>query len=307
MIASPDGASGRPGPSARLAPMVSQASRLNRLPAAERGITIGDFLVPVTIGERISTRVRHVALIVAGALLIALSANVSIPVPGSPVPITGQTFSVLLVGGALGARRGVLATLLYLVLGLFLPVYAEHKQGIGDHRHGQRRPPRPRRDRRLPHRLRPRQRLVGRLAELGWDRRFVGALAAMAVGNLVIYAIGVPWLMAATGMDFQTAFAPGSTPFLLGDVDQARPGRRRCSRSPGGSSAGAPRSARPDRAAADRLAIRLDAAGAADLRPVRSRRAPSARPDRPSRRDRGPRRPARAGGRPPRPSRPGRR
>ena len=97
--------------------MVSQASRLNRLPAAERGITIGDFLVPITIGERMSSRVRHVALIVAGALVIALSANLSIKVPGSPVPITGQTFSVLLVGGALGARRGVLATLLYLVLG----------------------------------------------------------------------------------------------------------------------------------------------------------------------------------------------
>ena len=138
--------------------MVSQASRLNRLPAAERGITIGDFLVPVTIGERMSSRVRHVALIVAGALLIALSANVTIPVPGSPVPITGQTFSVLLVGGALGARRGVLATLLYLVMGLFLPVYADHKQGIAILGTVERRSRRPRRDRRLPHRVRPGQR-----------------------------------------------------------------------------------------------------------------------------------------------------
>ena len=110
--------------------MSTTASRLNRLPAAERGITIGDFLVPIGIGERISTRARHLALIVAGALLIALSANVSIPVPGTPVPISGQTFSVLLVGGALGARRGILAATLYLILGLFLPVYAEHKQGI---------------------------------------------------------------------------------------------------------------------------------------------------------------------------------
>jgi biotin transport system substrate-specific component len=198
--------------------MVSQASRLNRLPAAERGITIGDFLVPVTIGERMSSRVRHIALVVAGALIIALSANVSIPVPGSPVPITGQTFSVLLVGGALGARRGVLATLLYLVMGLFLPVYADHKQGIGiigtvSDGHvvlgatggyllgfvlasG----------------------LVGRLAELGWDRRFVGAFAMMALGDLVIYVIGVPWLMAATGMDVQTALDKGVYPFVLGDV-----------------------------------------------------------------------------------------
>ena len=207
-----------PERSARLAPMISQASRLNRLPAAERGITIGDFLVPVTIGERMSSRLRHVALIVAGALLIALSANLSIKVPGSPVPITGQTFSVLLVGGALGARRGVLATLLYLVLGLFLPVYADHESGIavigtvsgghvvlgatGGYLIG----------------FVVAAGLVGRLAELGWDRRFGGALAAMALGALVIYLFGVPWLMAATGMDFQTAISLGVTPFLLGDA-----------------------------------------------------------------------------------------
>jgi biotin transport system substrate-specific component len=149
---------------------------------------------------------------------MALSANVAIPVPGSPVPITGQTFSVLLVGGALGTRRGVLATLLYLVMGLFLPVYAEHRQGIaiiGSVKDGQvvlgatggyllgfvvagg---------------------LVGRLAELGWDRALGGALAALAFGNLVIYTFGVPWLMAATGFDLGTALDKGVIPFLLGDV-----------------------------------------------------------------------------------------
>jgi biotin transport system substrate-specific component len=198
--------------------MATTASRLNRLPAAERGITIGDFLVPIRIGERISTRARHLALIVAGALLIALSANVSIPVPGTPVPISGQTFSVLLVGGALGARRGILASLLYLVLGLFLPVYAEHKQGlqvIGGFSDG--------------HFVFGTTGgyiigfvlaagVVGRLAELGWDRRFGGALAAMALGNLAIYVVGVPWLMAATGWDFAKAFSLGVQPFLVGDA-----------------------------------------------------------------------------------------
>ncbi len=198
--------------------MVSEASRLNRLPVAERGITIGDFLVPIRVGERISSRARHVALIVAGALLIALSANVSIPVPGSPVPISGQTFSVLLVGGALGSRRGVLATLLYLALGLVLPVYAEHKQGLavigsfaegklvlggtGGYLVG----------------FVLASGIVGRLAELGWDRRFGGALLAMAIANLVIYLIGVPWLMAATGWDLAKAFNLGVAPFLVGDV-----------------------------------------------------------------------------------------
>ena len=68
----------------------------------------------------------------AGALFIALTANIAVPVPGSPVPLTGQTFSVLLVGGALGMRRGMLATGLYLVLGFFLPVYAEHDSGVSN-------------------------------------------------------------------------------------------------------------------------------------------------------------------------------
>jgi biotin transport system substrate-specific component len=193
-------------------------SRLTRVPALERGITIADFLVPVPVAERIGSRFRHVALVVAGALLIALSANLSIPVPGSPVPVTGQTFAVLLVGGALGYRRGMLATLLYLALGLVLPVYSQHRSGIdviGTIRDG--------------HLVLGTNggyllgfvlaaALVGRLAELGWDRRIGGALGAMLLGNLVIYAIGLPWLMAATGMDGATAIAKGLTPFLIGDA-----------------------------------------------------------------------------------------
>lgn len=193
-------------------------SRLTRVPALERGITIGDFLVPVVVSERIGARFRHLALIVAGALLIALSANVSIPIPGSPIPVTGQTFAVLLVGGALGYRRGLLAALLYLGLGLLLPVYAQHRSGpevIASLHEG---------------RLVLGSSggyllgfvfaaaLVGRLAELGWDRHIGGALGAMFLGNLVIYAFGLPWLMAATGKDVSWTIANGLTPFLLGDA-----------------------------------------------------------------------------------------
>lgn len=193
-------------------------TRLTRVPALERGITIGDFLVPVAVAERIGSRLRHVSLIVAGALIIALSANLSIPVLGSPVPVTGQTFAVLLVGGALGYRRGMLATLLYLALGLVLPVYAAQKSGIavigtiqgghlvigsnGGYLLG----------------FVLAAALVGRLAELGWDRRIGGALGAMLLGNVVIYLIGLPWLMAATSMDGATAIAKGLTPFLIGDA-----------------------------------------------------------------------------------------
>jgi biotin transport system substrate-specific component len=193
-------------------------SRLTRVPALERGITIGDFLVPVAVAERIGSRLRHVALVVAGALLIALSANYSITLAFTPVPISGQTFAVLLVGGALGYRRGLLATLLYLGMGLVLPVYAQHRSGIdvigtvkdghfvlgatGGYLLG----------------FVLAAGLVGRLAELGWDRKIGGALGAMFLGNLVIYAIGLPWLMAATGMDVRAAIAAGLTPFLIGDA-----------------------------------------------------------------------------------------
>jgi biotin transport system substrate-specific component len=189
---------------------------LNRLPAAERGITLGDFLVPIRLGERISSRARHVALIVAGAILVSLSAQVVIPT--QPVPITGQTFAVLLVGGALGARRGFLSLSLYLVLGLFLPVYAEQSSGIatiasfeggrlvlgatGGYLVG----------------FVLAATLVGRLAELGWDRHIGGAIAAMAVGDAVIYVIGVPWLAVALDMPLGEAIAVGLTPFLLGDA-----------------------------------------------------------------------------------------
>ena len=207
--------------------------RLNRLPAAERGITIGDFLVPVAVGERLSTRARHIALVVAGAVLIALTANlqivlagqtivlpgdVRVTLPTSPVPITAQTFAVLLVGGALGLRRGVLAVGLYLVAGLLLPVYAGHASGLdtflgrddghwvlgatGGYLLG----------------FLLASALVGRLAELGWDRHVGGAVVAMLIGNLAIYLVGIPWLMAATGFDLATAIDKGLAPFVFGDL-----------------------------------------------------------------------------------------
>lgn len=229
-----------PDPTIRVAgghPTVSiSVPSLNRLPAAERGITIADFLVPIRVGERMGVRVRHTALIIAGALVIALCAQLtiiqqgqSIPVfadfrlrlADSPVPITGQTFAVLLVGGALGFRRGFLSVLLYLALGLFLPVYAGGSSGLdtfvsradgavvfgatGGYLLG----------------FVLAAAVTGRLAELGWDRRIGGALGAMVIGNLLIYAVGVPWLAVALPGDADplgTAVALGMTPFLLVDL-----------------------------------------------------------------------------------------
>jgi biotin transport system substrate-specific component len=189
--------------------MTTVDARLSRIPVEQRGITIADFLVPIRVGERVGTRARHVALIVLGALLIYLTARLAIPVPGSPVPVTGQTFGVLLVGGALGWRRGVASVALYVLIGLIgLPFFAEGKGGLqvvlgatGGYLIG----------------FVVAAALVGRLAELGWDRRIVFALAAMALGNALIYLVGVPWLMVVTRSDLPTAIADGLLPFLVGD------------------------------------------------------------------------------------------
>ncbi|MFL5777428.1 MAG: biotin transporter BioY [Chloroflexota bacterium] len=181
--------------------------RLDRSTADQRGITIADFLVPIRLGERVSSRVRHVALILAGVVVVSLCAQIYIPT--QPVPFTGQTFGVLLVGGALGFRRGAAALAIYVLIGLLgLPVFAEAKHGsqvllgpTGGYLVG----------------FVVAAALVGRLAELGWDRKIGGAFGAMLLGNAVIYVIGIPWLMAVTGMSSSQAVAVGLTPFLAWD------------------------------------------------------------------------------------------
>jgi biotin transport system substrate-specific component len=183
---------------------------MTRVPAAEKGLTIADFLVPIRVGERVSPRLRNAALVVAGALLIYLCAQVVFLLPDNPVPITLQTFGVLVVGGALGLRRGGLAAFLYLAVGLVgVPFFAEHKGGIGvvlgatgGYLVG----------------FVVASSLVGRLAELGWDRRIGGAIGATALGTLAIYAIGVPWLAVTTGMSFADAIQTGMIPFLAVDT-----------------------------------------------------------------------------------------
>jgi biotin transport system substrate-specific component len=182
--------------------------RLDRTTAAERGLTIADFLVPITVAERLNARVRHIALIAAGALFIFLTAQVYIAT--KPVPLTGQTFGVLIVGGALGARRGFAAVALYVLLGLVgLPFFAEGKGGsavilgvTGGYLIG----------------FMVAAAIVGRLAELGWDRHLGGALAMMVLGSVVIYAIGLPWLGVVGHLSPADTIAGGLTPFIAWDA-----------------------------------------------------------------------------------------
>ena len=182
--------------------------RLDRTTAEERGLTIADFLVPIRVGERLNARVRDVALVIAGVLIVALSAQVSIPI--QPVPFTGQTFGVLLVGGALGFRRGGISLALYVLLGAVgLPLFAHAASGahvvlgatggylIGFMLAGA---------------------IVGRFAELGWDRHLGGAIGMMTIGSLAIYAVGLPWLGIVGGYSLQDTIAYGLTPFLAWDI-----------------------------------------------------------------------------------------
>jgi len=184
--------------------------RMDRLSPTEKGITLADFLVPIRASERMSVRARHIALIAAGVLIIALAAQVRIPLGFTPVPITGQTFGVLLVGGALGFRRGLASTAVYWLIGFAgMPVFAQGSSGsevvlgatggylVGFILAGA---------------------VVGRLAELGWDRNLVGAIGAMLIGSLLIYAIGVPWLAVVARFGPEEAIANGLTPFLAVDA-----------------------------------------------------------------------------------------
>ena len=150
------------------------------------------------------------ALVVVGfSLLTAAAAQVVVPLPFTPVPLTGQTFAVLLTGALLGPRLGALAMLAYLAEGAAgLPFFRGGAGGV-THFAGAT----------AGYLLAfPAAAYVtGHLAERGWDRRFVTAAAAMALGSLVILACGWAWLalMFKGGAE---AFRLGVAPFLPGDV-----------------------------------------------------------------------------------------
>ena len=153
---------------------------------------------------------RDIVLVVAAALLTAACAQIEIAVPGSPVPVTGQTFAVLLTGAALGANRGGLGQALYVLLGLVgLPFYSGGDSGVhvitgatGGYLVG----------------FIVAGYFVGRLAELGQDRQVVRAFPAFVVGQVVIFAIGVPWLAVSANMSMSEAIDKGFTPFILGGL-----------------------------------------------------------------------------------------
>jgi biotin transport system substrate-specific component len=179
-----------------------------------------------TLVDRFFARslVTDVILVAAGAALTAIAAQVVIPL--WPVPITGQTFAVLLVGAALGATRGALSLALYLVLGVAgLPVFAAGGHGSlfaspsGGFVVG----------------FIFAAALTGWLAQRKWDHKVVGTFVAFAAGTIVIYAFGLPWLYTVLGTFpaatmttvfgttnvLQATVQSGLVPFLFGDLLKA--------------------------------------------------------------------------------------
>ena len=175
-------------------------------------LTLADAVLPWRTAGGLSL-VRAAILVLVGAALTALSAQVVWFAPWNPtVPYTFQTGAVLLVGTALGSRLGLASMLLYVAAGAVgLGVFADGSSGLAP-----------------DGALRATVgylggfvlagALVGWLAEQGWDRSPISTVGLMVLGNLVIYAVGIPVLIAVTGLDLATAIQVGALDFMPWDA-----------------------------------------------------------------------------------------
>lgn len=149
-------------------------------------------------------------LVTGGALFLALLAQVAIPVPGSPVPVTGQTLGVLLLATAYGANMGAATFALYLLIGIAgAPVFANQGHGLerlvgptGGYLIG----------------MLLAAWVLGSLAGRKWDQRLISALTTMFIGNLIIFTFGLIWLKSYTGKDWAWTINAGLTPFIFGEI-----------------------------------------------------------------------------------------
>ena len=166
-----------------------------------------------TLADRIFTRklVTDVVLVASGAALVSILAQLTIPM--YPVPMTGQTLAVLLVGSTLGAVRGIISLSLYAVLGIVgLPVFSDASSGLGvvagptgGYIIG----------------FIVSAGLVGWLAQRQWDHRILGALAAFLAGTVATFAVGMPWLAVVLNLSLAQTLEFGLYPFIVGGLVKA--------------------------------------------------------------------------------------
>ena len=169
---------------------------------------------PLVLADLVpAVRARDAGLVALGVLFTALLAQVAVPVPGSPVPITGQTLAVVLTAASLGPLRGTAVQALYILTALAgLPFYSEASGGVdvvlgatGGYVIG----------------FIPAAFLIGLAAQHGADRTLWKSIPLFVAGQAVIFAVGVPWLAVSTGMSAPQALEAGFYPFILGGLVKA--------------------------------------------------------------------------------------
>ena len=157
-----------------------------------------------------STVLIKAGFVIAGVAFLSLLAQIAIPVPGSPVPVTGQTLGVLLLATSYGATLGASTFLMYLLVGaLGAPIFANGGSGLdrivgatGGYLVG----------------MLLTSALLGYLGGRKWDQKFKTALPAMLMGNALTFGLGLFWLHQYTGKDWAWTISAGFTPFILGEI-----------------------------------------------------------------------------------------
>lgn len=157
-----------------------------------------------------STALSHAVLVVSGVLGLAALAQIAIPVPGSPVPITGQTLGVLILGTTYGSTLGSTTFAMYILAGVAgAPVFADGGHGLdiivgakGGYLIG----------------MLVATFVLGQLARFRLDQKFLTALPSMLVGTIITFSFGLIWLHQYTGQTWSWTFEKGLTPFIVGEV-----------------------------------------------------------------------------------------
>ena len=157
-----------------------------------------------------STVASQISLILTGTVFLAVMAQIAFPIPGSPVPFTGQTLGVLLLGTAYGAGLGASTVAFYLLMGMAdAPIFSSGTSGIerivgptGGYLVGM-----------LISSL-----VLGALAGRKWDQKIKTVIPTMIIGNLIIFSIGLLWLNQYTGQSWLWTFEKGFTPFIFGEI-----------------------------------------------------------------------------------------
>ena len=170
-------------------------------------------IAPLTLRAAIFPRANSLTnslLALGGAGFLAVMAQIAIPVPGSPVPVTGQTLGVLLIGASYGPALSISTVALYLAIGAAgAPIFSNGGSGFaklvgptGGYLAG----------------MVLTSLVLGYLATKKWDARFRTALQAMLIGEVLTFIPGLIWLQHATGKDWSWTISAGFTPFILGEA-----------------------------------------------------------------------------------------